>query len=244
MDYNDKFLDLLSGDISEEDENKLIEELERNPELQSEFRLQKEVLNTICMGDDDTLKFRDQLRSIGNEFLNEKKKSNLRIRPGYWVAAASVITLFAISTFLGLFRNDPYSGDQLFMEYYQPYSVDNYIRGGMNLNNLDKAINLYQSGNTIAALDEFKRLTLENSELSGFFTALCQIELGNIEEASKELEIISTSSIFYADHINWYLSLCYLKLDQTSEAKSKLSEIVASGNVYSPKAVEILNKLD
>lgn len=243
MDYSEKILDLFSGDISEEDKNKLIQELENNEDLQADFRLQKEILHAIEQGDDDTLDFRSQLKEIGNEFIQEKR-GRFRIRPAYWLAAASVISILTVSTFLGLFRNDPYMGDQLFMEYYQPYGVDIKVRGEQHYSALDRAISLYQAGNMASALNEFNRLELENSELSGFFSALCQIELGNIESAEKELESISQKAIFYADHINWYLSLCYLKQEEISKAKAKFEDLSKGDNMYSQRASEILKKLN
>jgi len=243
MDYSEKILDFFSGDISEKDRNLLIQELENNEDLQADFRLQKEILHAIEQGDDDTLDFRSQLKEIGNEFIQEKR-GKFHIRPAYWLAAASVISILTVSTFLGLFRNDPYMGDQLFMEYYQPYGVDIKVRGEHHYSALDRAISLYQAGNMASALSEFERLELENSELSGFFSALCQIELGNIKPAEKELESISKKAIFYADHINWYLSLCYLKQEEISKAKAKLEDLSKGDNTYSQRASEILKKLN
>lgn len=242
MDYNDRILDFLSGDISKEDQKKLAEDLNNNDDLQEDFKLQKEILHTIKMGDDDTLDFRSQLKDIGGEFLNEKN-SRLRIRPAYWLAAASVITLLSVSTFLGLFRSDKYVGDQMFLEYYEPYGINIQIRGDHAEEDITKAISLYQAGNTEKALKEFERLKIENSEMSGFFLALCEIELGNIEEAQKELEKIGKNAIFYSDHINWYLSLCYLKQEEISKAKTMFEEIAKGNNEYSDKAARILKKL-
>ena len=242
MDYNDRVLDFLSGDISEEDQKKFAEDLNNNDELQEDFKLQKEILHTIKMGDDDTLDFRSQLKDIGSEFLNEKN-SRFRIRPAYWVAAASVITLLSVSTFLGLFRSDKYVGDQMFLEYYEPYGINIQVRGDHAEEDVSKAISLYQAGNTEKALKEFERLKIENSEMSGFFLALCEIELGNIEEAQKELEKISNNAVFYSDHINWYLSLCYLKQEEISKAKALFEEIAMGNNEYADKAARILNKL-
>nr|WP_321407961.1 hypothetical protein [uncultured Carboxylicivirga sp.] len=242
MDYNDRFLDFLSGELSDEDQNKLTEELNNDKELQKELLLQKEILQTIKMGDDDTMDFRSQLKDIGNDFL-EEKKSTFRIRPMYWIAAASVITIFSISTFLGLLSNDRFMGDQMFMEYYEPYGININVRGNSDFTEIDRAIDLYQSGNTKSALDEFQRLKIDNSEMSGFFSALCQIELGNIIEAERELELISKDAVFYSEHIDWYLSLCYLKQEKLPEAKALFQHIAEGNNEYADKAIRILKKL-
>nr|WP_319399911.1 tetratricopeptide repeat protein [uncultured Carboxylicivirga sp.] len=242
MDNNDRFLDFLSGELSEENQKKLAEELNDDKDLYEEFELQKEILHTIKMGDDDTMDFRNQLKDIGAEFM-EEKKSAFRIRPAYWIAAASVITLLSVSTFLGLFRSDRYVGDQMFMEYYEPYGLDINVRGDSESSDIDNAISLYQSGNTDNALEEFEKLKMDNTELSGFFSALCQIELGNIDKAERELEAISTDAVFYSDHINWYLALCYLKQEKMPEAKEKFDEITKGNNQYAKRASRILKKL-
>lgn len=243
MDYNDKVLDLFSGDISAEDKRRLEEEFVNNSDFQEDLKLQQEILYTLEQGDDETLDFRSQLKDLGTEFLSEKE-SKFRINPSYWLAAASVIVVLGISSYLGLFTNNDYSGSQAFMEYYEPFGADINVRGESHYNKLDKAFSFYQEGNMALAISEFEQMEKENAELAGFFTALCHIELGEIDQAKSELKRIGENSIFYADHINWYLSLCHLKNNDTSNAKKLLNKIANSNNQYASKADEILKKLN
>lgn len=242
MDYNEKMLDLFSGDLQEEEKKLLIQEYENNEEFQEDLKLQQEILYTIERGDDETIDFRNQLNDISNDFLSEKEPKR-RINPSYWLAAASVIVVLGISSYLGLFRNNEYTGSQAFMEYYEPYGADLSVRGESHYNKLDKAISFYQDGNMALAISEFERLEKENAELAGFFTALCQMELGEISQAKNELERIGKNAIFYSDDIQWYLSLCYLKDNETNKASKILDDIANNNNQYSDKAKEILKKL-
>ncbi len=242
MDYNEKMLDLFSGDLSEEDKKLLGEEYSNNEEFQEDLKLQEEILYAIEKGDDETLEFRNQLNDISNDFLSEQEPKH-RINPSYWLAAASVIVVLGISSYLGLFSGGEYAGSQAFMEYYEPYGADMNVRGEGHYNKLDKAINFYQDGNMALAITEFERLEKENAELAGFYTALCHMELGEIDQAKAELKRIDQNAIFYSDHIQWYLTLCYLKDNETSSAKKLLQKIAKSKNQYAHKAEEILKKL-
>lgn len=243
MDYNDKILELFSGDLSKEERDELSAEVGNNEQLLEDLKLQQEVLFAIENGDDDTLDFRQQLKDIGQEFVAEQDKRH-RIHPGVWMAAASVVVVLGLASLLGLFQSSEYSGSYAFSEYYEPYGTDMVVRGEGHFNQLDKAIGFYQNGNMALALSEFERLERENIELSGFFSALCYMEMGDFDKAKGILNGISNDAIFYSDQINWYLALCYLKDNEESKAEVLLHEVVKGNNQYSAKASEILKKLD
>lgn len=243
MNYSDKILDLLSGNLSEEETILFQKEMANNEELKQEVAFQKGLMEIIDMGDDDTREFRNELKSIGKEFLAEQKPK-VFMRPTYWLAAASVTTILTITSLLGLFNNKGANTEQLFVEYYQPYKLNLDVRGEDNkLNDIDKAIQLYENGNVTSALHEFERLEADNTELAGFFSSLCYLELGRIDQCKEKLKFIQKQAIFYAEDIDWYLSLCYLKKNEISSAKDILSQIIASNNQYSNDASDIYDKL-
>lgn len=242
MDYNDKILELFSGDLSKEEMHELNNDIGGNDQLVEDIKLQQEIFYAIDRGDDDIVELRNQLREVSEEFLEEKGRRR-RIHPGTWMAAASVIVLLGLASLLGLFQTSEYSGSYAFSEYYEPYSVDLVVRGEGHFNQLDKAIKLYQDGNMALALTEFDRLQRENAELSGFFSALCYMEIGDFTKAKGILVNINEDAIFYSDQINWYLALCYLKDNEINRAELVLNAIAKGNNQYSERASEILTKM-
>lgn len=193
----------------------------------------------------DNMDNNDKFGGLFPENVSVEDKKNLcsRISYGYFFLVALIVVVFTVCAFLGVFRGEQSKGEQLFMEHFKPYVIDVKVRMVDACSELDKAINLYKAGNTTMAFEEFDRLKFDNSELCGFFSALCQIELGHFAKAQKELESIRGNAVFYVDHIDWYLALCYLKLEHIAEAKIILTKIAAGENSYSQKAGVILQRL-
>ncbi|MBS2213521.1 hypothetical protein KEM09_19075 [Carboxylicivirga mesophila] len=244
MDYDKKILQLFTNELDPLHRAELKAELVNNEGLKEDVKLQQEVLYTIANHEEDYSDFRKQLKDIGNEFITEEdsKKSSFKIN--YWLAAASVVVVIGLGSYLGLLRDANYTGNQAFVEYYSPYGADLTVRGGEQSGSFNMAFELYHSGDMNNAIEAFNELREENEELAGFFTGLCYLELGEIKEAKNELEATRNIAIFYEEQVKWYLALCHLKLEEYKDAELLLTQIMTSNNKYAKEAKDILAKLD
>jgi tetratricopeptide (TPR) repeat protein len=244
MDYNKRILQFFTNELSSEERRELKLEMTNNPELSEDMKLQQEVLYTIANDKDEEHDFKKQLQEIGNEFLEEKKEKPSSFRINYWLAAASVIVVIGLGSYLSLLKSSNYTGSQAFVEYYAPYGADMTVRGGEQSTLFDVALKDYQSGDMTAAIESFAELRDENEELAGFFTALCFMEMGDIKEAQQQLRSTQEVAIFYEEQIKWYMALCHLKLDEYAQAELLLTQLQTTSNKYSNQAEELLSKVN
>ncbi|WP_430812131.1 MULTISPECIES: tetratricopeptide repeat protein [unclassified Carboxylicivirga] len=243
MDYNKKILSFFTGELDAAHREELKLEMADNAKLQEDMKLQQEVLYAIANHQDDYSDFKNQLADLGNEFMEEQEAKSPSFKINYWLAAASLIVVLGLGSYLGLLRDSSYSGGQAFNEYYEAYGTDMMVRGNTSTGVFTKAFEQYRSGDIANALVSFDDLRLENEELAGFFSGLCYIEMGDMEKARQELRSTLDIAIFYEAQIRWYLALCYLKLEEYEEAELLLTQIVADGHTYSVEARSILSKL-
>ncbi|MCU4155027.1 hypothetical protein J1N10_03515 [Carboxylicivirga sp. A043] len=243
MDYNKRILQFFTNELSPEDRQELKLEMANDAQLNEDMKLQQEVLYAIANDKAENDDFKKQLQEIGNEFLEEQEEKSHSFKINYWLAAASVIVVIGLGSYLGLLKDSNYTGNQVFVEYYTPYGADMTVRGGEQSTLFDAALTKYQSGDMPAAIEAFKELGIENEELAGFFTGLCYLEMGNIEEAQQQLEATQDIAIFYEEQIKWYMALCYLKLEDYQQAELLLTQLQTSGNKYAKQAEEILGKM-
>ncbi len=244
MGYNKKILQFFTNELDPSQRAELKLEMANNHELNEDLKLQQELLYTIANQEEDYSDFKKQLNDIGSEFLNEEEVKKPSFKINYWLAAASVIVVIGLGSYLDLLRDGTYTGSEAFVEYYSPYGANMTVRGGEQSGVFNTAFEQYQSGDIQNAIGSFNELRTENEELAGFYTGLCYLEMGNIQDARKELEATSEISIFYEEQVKWYLALCYLKLEDYKEAELLLTKIMTSNSKYSEEAKLILDKLD
>ncbi|WP_430814468.1 hypothetical protein [Carboxylicivirga sp. RSCT41] len=244
MDYNKKILEFFTNELSPEERQEVKLEMANNPDFNEDMKLQQEILYTVANHKNEDLEFRKQLEEISEEFLAEEEKRNNPFKMNYWLAAASVIVVIGLGSYLGLLKDNSYTGAQAFVEYYTPYGADMTVRGGEQSTLFDVALKQYQAGDMNAAIGSFNELGEENEELAGFFTALCYLEMGDIEKAKLQLQSTQEIAIFYEEQIKWYMALCHLKLEEFDKAELLLTQLQTSGNKYSTQAEEVLDKMD
>ncbi|WP_439181508.1 tetratricopeptide repeat protein [Carboxylicivirga taeanensis] len=244
MDYNKKILQFFTNELDPLQHEELKAAMANNEELKEDMKLQQEILYTLAHHEQDNDDFRKQLKAIGDEFIAGDQEHKRSFRLNYWLAAASVIVVIGLGSYLGLLSGSKYSGSQAFIEYYAPYGTDMTVRGNDQPGSFNAAFEQYHAGDIDAAIVSFTELKSENEELAGFFTGLCYLELGNIADAKQQLEATSKISIFYDEQVKWYLALCYLKLEEYQQAELILTEIKNVGSKYSDDARSLLKKVD
>jgi len=137
-----------------------------------------------------------------------------RLLPFVTLAAAAALLLFVFNLFV-----NNLSPTQLADQYYVPITA-NSIRGDLDNNTATKTP---------------RELLAQGSQ---------QYDAGQIEEAIQSFQQVeTTSSLNYQNKANWYLALCYLKLNQPEKAKPILIKLKAAKN-HSEDAKSILKQLE
>lgn len=165
-------------------------------------------------------------------FVNYKIKKSIKILILFLVSL-----LIIISVKIGYDRSE-----NLYDRYYQPAEL--YITRSANI--IEKSNYYYLQKDYKAAFKSFGEV-LEmdsNNNYARFYYSICAIEIGQLDIAEKNLNILINNESVYIEYSEWYLSLCYLKNSDNDKALIFLRHIVSEdSNPYKVKAEEILKKL-
>ncbi len=250
----EKYLD---GTLKGEKLKAFIHQLQYDSELRELVALHREVNDSIR--EEDVIRFRDKLEKAYLQFRRTEISSKKSI-PGvqaprmktalhkHMLLVAAGLTLLIILgvLFYGL-RHREYTFDKLYSMYYKPYLPDIIIRSDSDkADAMGEAILLYDRGSYSAAYNNLLGMVNEDSEnyMARFYLGLSCMEQNKFEEAIIQFNSIiknCRSTLIY--HSQWYLALCYLKNNNTREAKDLLETIISGDTYYSKKAENLLKKL-
>ena len=244
----ENYIEIIEKFIDDELEGEQLEwfqnQLRTNREFVKQYQLQIDINEAVK--EDDIMQLRNKLESIYNEY---NKNENKVIRHNFLrklSVAASIIIVAGIATILML-TNKKYTHQELFATYYQPYeNISNY-RGGEPTDDIfTEAFRLYDCKLYKEALEKFN-LILDKEPGNTFilfYTAVTEIETGKTESAVNKFKVIlkDKNDLFYQQS-EWYLGLCYLKMNKKSQAIKIFNEIINNNHHYKPDAEEILSKL-
>lgn len=225
----------LAGDLNDS-EMTAFKKMESGSEAFSkEVRLQRMMIASIRMKDDDLLRseLKEEAKMI--DFSSQTKSFSK-----YWYYAAASISAVIIACYFLL----P-TGDSLFTAYYSPLPESPIPRGETFHDNLyEQAMQAYSKGSFKQALDLF--LTLDDGSNRGIdlFIGNCLLSLEKTEEAITYFaKAAESGNEQIQSHANWYLALAYLKADTSGEATPILKSLSESDdNMYQQKASELLSK--
>ena len=111
---------------------------------------------------------------------------------------------------------------------------------------LDEGIKEYEAKNYPAAISVFSSVLKndrENTEAI-FYSGVSYLSMGEYEIAVNLLQSISPSSPGkFSDAAKWYLSLCYIRKNKISKAKSLLEDLSGRENEYRSNAIKTLQEI-
>ncbi len=257
----------LSGGMSKEEALQFEKKINEDKELQSEVALYKAInfhlldeehssaSNSSYKDTLDTLieskegkAAKSKLLQIGDTYHNEnqkKKAGKPKNRVIYFLIATAAVIAFIFGIFV-VQGNE--SNTELYAEYYDSKELPSFIgRSDEESPFLSAAIEKFNGADYKASLMNFKTYVSETKEINPLlhiYTGIIQSELGNLEEAIKELEMLENAKIEDSSRALWYKALIYLKFDQGGKAKEVLSIITQNNSNYKYKeAKELLEKL-
>jgi tetratricopeptide (TPR) repeat protein len=191
-------------------------------------------------------KLADETNMVKDITIVRKLKHNV-LKVGKWVAAASIILLVSfggINTYLNSKEN---LEERLYNNYYEPFNAtsNSYFKSASIVEAKDKYNN--QEYNIAWILLE----NLPNSVVieadKTLYAGLTLMELERYQEAIikfKSLQTVNTDQNSFKSISQWYLALCYLKLEMKADAIKILESITTYKSYNHKKANKILTKLN
>ena len=243
----EKYLD---GELISEEKNSFENSMKNDDELRDLVNLHSEVNKSIL--ESDIHNFRNLLHDIYAKFSETRKFTSKEKDSGknfIWhkisIAAALILIIGLGSTYFFKHRlTTPY---ELYSRFYSPYQADVSIRSaGQTQNGLILAIQLYQKKDYNTAFEILGNLLSNNKNNPAirFYYGITAMELNRYETAIYQMnELINNNGQPYSIHAEWYLGLCYLKLNDKNKARHYFKKIVEDNSYYSSRAREILKKL-
>ena len=187
------------------------------------------------------------LLEVQHEYLQENKamvksKSKLRKLFVYSSVAAAVIM---ISVFV--FMQEQTNQD-LYSQYYVEADLPSFSkRSDVQTSLLNLGVEKFNASEYEAASDYFEQYLQSDTTinpLTYIYSGLVASELGNLEQAIDQFDLLENLSIEDSSRALWYKALIYLKFEQRDKAKTILELIVDSPENYKhQKAKELLKKL-
>lgn len=243
--FIDRYLD---NDLLGPELNWFEKELDSNPELQAELKLQKEL--NEALGHDDILDLREKLNVIHEMVDPESERKRIkRILSGNWagIAAASAVILVAIGFLLTNSINPVQTTEELFDQHYEPYIIPTNYRSAAEINIVfHKALVEYGNQDYQKALQLFEKVLFEDESRMDvtLLTGISNLEIENYNKANNSFQkVISHNDNLFIEQAEWYLALCYLKTGEQEKANLQFGKIITENSLYKEEAEDILNKL-
>ena len=137
--------------------------------------------------------------------------------------------------------------DQLYNHYYVPIAASDFSQRGAHntFPVLAEAINFYMDSDYQATINHLEQVT------SGtviqldvhFFKGLSLMGLGRYQDAESELKKIVELNSRYQPDCMWYLSLCYVKTGDFTQASLLLDQLTSYDGLYRKDGQILLKKL-
>lgn len=254
----DKFL---LGEMEQEEMEEFQREMESNPALASEVKLQKVVFHSVT--DKEAARFQELLGEIEQEREKAPEKGaakTIRFAFRKTVSIAAAIALVvAAGVYLFKSQVQPARPGSLFAAYFEIPPIEDIVdpalissvrdRGEQPLPDSEsqpllEVAKLYKNKEYHTALEKLEAIdpgSLENPSNYYYLAGiLCLID-GRAEEALANFENVASG---FPDGRAWYQALALIKLGRMEEAGRKLEQLVGYANPWREEAERILEGLN
>ncbi len=245
----DEIDDYLNDGLDEHVAALFDEELLENSGLSADLAFHKEVNHAIS--EVDIMALRSRLKDISLEEnsrdsevlgISSPKRKNLR-----WYAAASIIILMI--AFSSLLNHRTYSNQQLYTSNYKPYTNGaNISRSATNsTDDMNSALKEIDEGKYSSALQLLG--SASHSKTDGFsinfYSGVAYQGLGEYNNAIKSFnEVVKHGDNLLVEQSEWYIGLCYLRIEEREKAKDQFKSIVSRNGFYREQSSKLLKQLE
>lgn len=237
----------LGGELDPGEVARFEEALGRDPALQQEFDLYREVDEAIT--DTEVMDLRAQLSDLHEELIpaiertGTKKSKRRALR---YAMAASIAVVVSFGAYGLLFNR--VSHTKLVTQFYKPYDVTLVNRSGLSevQQMLAEASFLYESGQYREAITVFEQvMAMDPASIeSQFYRGISYFELKDYVNADLSLtKVVEHNDNLYIEQADWYLGFCYLMMDQREKARKQFEKLASKEGIYRDQALKIVKKL-
>ena len=249
LNFNEFIERYLDGEMGTNEQIWFEKELEANPELQKELELRRNV--NSALKEKEVMELRSQLEEIYSSPEHQEtvvKKATTIINRKLLVLVSAVLILIVGSLIVLLLKSNSFTEKEIYAMYYQPYEATlNFRSADVDIDrDLRTAMQYYENKDFRNALVLFEKILSEDDSRIGLnlYSGISHMEMKEFENAnSKFQKIIDHKYNLYIEQAEWYLGFCYLMTDNTEKANLQFRQIAEKDGYYSPKAIEILNKM-
>lgn len=239
LDKDQLIAKFLTRSLSEEEQLRFNTMLSEDASFRAEVALLQD-LNRVAEAEDDAMA-KEMVAGFEAEHHNTKGAGNIRI----WWVAASLALLLSIGYLIT--QDGPPNTQELFVENFEPYRnvIHPITRASQQDDLKTQAFAYYEQGKYDEALALFKKLyaTTETPHYL-FYQANALLQLNRPKEAITALQIHLKTKDTLTQKSHWYLAMAYLKLNDVTNAKKNLEQVVLENKYNVEKAKSLLKKLD
>jgi hypothetical protein len=239
----------MNGELDEDALALFEDELIYNSGLSADINFHRDVDEAVS--ETDVMALRENLRNISREQhdqANEKRGiATPKTKNLFWYAAASVIVLMVV--FTSLMRSRSYSSQQLYANYYQPYkSGESVSRSALgSYNGLNTALQEINQGKYQEALESMSMIPAKERDgySINFYSGVAYQELGEYNRAIGAFsEVVHHGDNLLVEQSEWYIGLCYLRIDERQKALEQFRLIAYRKGFYGEQSNELLKQLE
>lgn len=172
--------------------------------------------------------------------VNTPQSSNRR----WYLLAAAVISLVIIARFALM---PAVTTEDLYEDHFRPYPnvFEPTVRGQGRTGDRTEAFKAYDKRDYAQAATLFRALLRDQQDPEALLLlGNCNLMIGNTDEAILNFSELAKESAELSVQARWFLSLAYLKNDDTTHALPLLEALASTGGSYASKAKEILKGLE
>jgi tetratricopeptide (TPR) repeat protein len=239
----------LSNEMDEAGLASFEDEMAMNPDLAADVKLFREVDEAI--GEKDVMELRASLKNIRKAEENEKNREVRGIRPPktqrilWYTVAASIVLILGIASFV---RNQSYSNQEIYRDYYQTYKVGIFRSADNSTDNvMTDALKKFNQSNYDEALKLFNQVLADNDNnpAANFYVGVAYQEEKEYAKAIQSYaKVVKHNDNLFTEQAQWYIGLCYLQREEKDEALKVFRQIASGDGFYASKAKDIMKKLD
>jgi tetratricopeptide (TPR) repeat protein len=238
----------LEGELNPSEVTRFEEALIKDPELQEELDLFRDV--DVALADTDVLSLRAQLDELHEELTPQfekrsSKKTSKRVLR--YAVAASVAVIISLGTYGIFFKK--VSNNKIVSQFYKPYDVT-LVNRSANIDITDilsQALYKYENAEYADAVELFQQVLVVNPKMtaSNLYSGISYFELKEYENARSSLvKVIEHNDNLYIEQARWYLGFCYIMLDDKAKARQQFLQLANKDGYYRDESERILRKIN
>ena len=247
MELNEKQIEMvgeyIQGNLKDDDLATFLQNIEENPLLQEELRIQQAIQDGIEHR--NNLKLRTRFKEISEETKHPKKETKIfSLKFIRMVASVAAIMLVCFAAYT--LMNQTSDVESIYASYFEPSDLTS--TRSSDISEVEaSAKRLYiekKYDKALPLLNEALAINPSSNLRLAYGSAL--LKCNKLEEARTQFtSIIEANDPLYIDQAKWYMGLLELNNGDLGSAKTFLNQLIGDSNSdYHSEAVALLKELD